>query len=270
MSLSRNTLIIGALSAGLVAALVVIIVLAAGGDGGDKSQALAAPPTAAVTATALATATAQATAVTTSTSVPPSPPPPPPAPPAPPPPEPTPRTCVEIRADPVYRTDAERDFFIRNCTSAPVPAATSRPGGAPQPTTAPAPAGQSAEERAYVSRASSVIGYYTARLAQYWGTPSYGALSDLYELAAVALGNANDLDNTRPVPDRFRAAHDGYIRALLALHDQIVPGLNFVTNLQQFLAWEAGFERRVSDTDAALRNYLQVTGIQAPQLGGLR
>jgi hypothetical protein len=28
---------------------------------------------------------------------------------------------------------------------------------------------------------------YTARLRQYWGTPSFGVLSDLYELASIAL-----------------------------------------------------------------------------------
>ncbi len=271
--MSKLTLALGAAAA--IAAIVIVAAVVASGGGNDSIQAVAvatpttqSQPAAAGNPTVAPTQTPVATAQPGPTEAPPAPTTPPPAPTAEPQ-LPDRTSCAEIRADPVYRTDAEREFFIRDCTGPAAPAATSRPGGAPLPTTAP-PGDQSAVEKAYVTRATAVIGYYTARLAQHWNQPVFGATRDLYELASLALGNANDLDNIRPVPDAFREAHDGYVRALLALHDQIIPGLPNRATFQQFVAWVAGYERRASDASAALRNYLQVTGIQAPQLGGLR
>src|SRR3990172_3951994 len=231
-------LAIGGLSAALAIAIEVIAVLAvSGGDDNGGPSAVApgatAPATAPVAGAATATATLPATnppAPPTATTAPP-PPPPPPAP------EPTPRSCAEIRADPVYRTDAEREFFLRNC-GGPAPAPT-LPG---QPPPAPTSVVLTAAESTYISRASAVMGQYVSRLAQYWDTPSYGAYADLLELASIALNHANALNGLEPVPARFRAPHDRLRNSLLGLHDHIVYNLGFVRTLAEFLAWQASLD----------------------------
>ena len=264
-------LAIGGLSAALAIAIAVIAVLAvSGGDDNGGQSAVAPRATSPATATGAVATTATATAVATATNT-PAPPTAPPPPPPPPPPEPTPRSCAEIRADPVYRTDAERDFFLRNCAGGPA-AAPAAPGApAPQPP-APAPTSVSltAAESTYISRASAVMGQYVARLAQYWDTPSFGAYADLLELSSIALNHANALNGLEPVPARFRTPHDRLRNALLSLHDHIVYNLGFVRTLAEFLAWQAIFERRADEVDAALVSYSLQTGIPIPSLGGLR
>ena len=264
-------LAIGGLSAALAIAIAVIAVLAvSGGDDNGGPSAVAPGATAPATATVAVAATATATLPATNTPAPPTattaPPPPPP-----PPPEPTPRSCAEIRADPVYRTDAEREFFLRNCAGGPAPAPAAPGAPAPQPP-APAPtsAGLTAAESTYISRASAVMGQYVARLAQYWDTPSYGAYADLLELSSIALNHANALNGLEPVPARFRAPHDRLRNSLLSLHDHIVYNLGFVRTLGEFLAWQASLERRADEVDAALVSYSLQTGIRIPSLGGLR
>lgn len=264
-------LAIGGLSAALAIAIAVIAVLAvSGGDDNGGPSAVAPRATAPATATGALAATATATAAATATNT-PAPPTATTAPPPPPPPEPTPRSCAEIRADPVYRTDAEREFFLRNCAGGPA-AAPAGPGApAPQP---PAPAatsvGLTAAESTYISRASAVMGQYVSRLAQYWDTPSYGAYADLLELSSIALNHANALNGLEPVPARFRAPHDRLRNALLSIHDHIVYNLGFVRTLAEFLAWQASLDRRADEVDAALVSYSFQTGIPVPSLGGLR
>jgi len=259
--MGRNPLIIAFLGGAAVAALIGVIVVAAGrgSENGGSKNLLAQAATA--TATQAATATQLPSPIPAPTQ--------PPAPPPPPPPEPTPRTCAEIRADPNYRTDAERDFFIRNCGTTAAAAPTARPGAPPPPLPPPPAAGLTAEEQSYISRASVVMGQYIARLAQYWHTPSFGAYSDLYELASIALNHANALNALQPVPDRYRASHDRLVQSLLALRDHILT-VRSLGSRQQFTVWLATYDRLTDGLDQALKAYSTNTGIPIQNLGGLR
>jgi hypothetical protein len=182
------------------------------------------------------------------------------------------RSCAEIRASGTYLSEEERAFFLANClTQAPAPGPAAGP--APQPA-GPAPAqpsdsGFTEEEERYRRRASQVNLEYTARLAQYWSTPSFGAQSDLYELASIALNHANALNALEPVPPRFRAPHDALVRSLVAFRDHILT-IESVPTFQAFVIWVATFERLGDTLDANLVAWQRAVGVDVVSLGGLR
>ncbi len=264
MSPTRTGLLIGALTAAVTIAVVLGIVVATGGnDSSPPSQVVAAPSVA---------PTLAATLAPTSTPVPspaPAPTQPPPAPTeAPPPPPPQIRTCAEIRVDPAYRSEEERQFFIQNCVATPRPQSTSAApqANAPGP---PSQAGPTEEEQAYTRRASQVNLEYTAKLSQYWNTPSQGGLNDLYDLGAIALNHANAISAIQPVPSRFRGAHDTLIGTLLAFRDHILR-INTVGSQSQFLTWLATYERLADTLNVNLVAWQRAVGVQVVSLGGLR
>jgi hypothetical protein len=181
------------------------------------------------------------------------------------------RTCEAIRADPDYRSPEERTFFQTVCALTPVPGPSGGAAAAPPaPTQPPAagPTGPTPEEEAYVRRASQVNLEYVAKLRQYWNTPSLGALNDLYELSAIALNHANALNALRPVPDRFRAAHDILVGSLLAFRGHILT-IERVSSQSEFLTWIATFERLGDTLDANLVAWQRTVGIPVVSLGGL-
>ena len=264
MTQSRTAFIIGALSAAVVGLIAVIAVLAlSGGDDSSTGQAKA-QPTVAASATSTPPAASPAPTQPPPTPVPPTPVPPSPVPPTP---EPAIRTCAEIRASGTYVSDAERQFFLQSCGTTGQAQPTARPGA----TTAPPPqdTGQAEAEEAYRRRASGVNLEYTAKLRQYWYTPSMGALSDLYDLSAIALNHANALNAIQPVPARFRASHDALVGSLLAYRDHLLR-ITSVNSLSAYLTWVATYERLADNLSVSLVAWQQLVGIQVVNLGGLR
>jgi len=270
MTPSRSGILIAILAGSLLAAIAVIVLMATSGDGNGGGDSVFGPRPS-PSPPSSPTLAASATTAPSATSVPsPSPQPTqPPLAPTEPPPPPQIRSCAEIRADPVYRSEAERQFFLQNCQPAAAP--TPQPGQQPpaQPPPPPAPAGLTAEEESYVRRASQVNLEYTARLTQYWSQPSFGALADLYELGSVALNHANALNSLEPVPARYRTPHNSLVGTLLAFRDHIFAVGN-VNSQQAFVAWLATFERRSDDLDTTLVAYQTAVGITVVDLGGLR
>lgn len=255
---SATPFIIGFLTAALIAAITVIVIMATNGDGGEATARV--EPTVAATATAAPTA-APTVAPTQAPAV---------SEPAPPP-EPTPRSCAVIRADGNYASELEREFFLNNCQPTPAPASAPLPqqAAAPAPPPPPGPSGPTAEEQAYINRATNATVFFLGRFGQYFGQPSMGALYDIYELATVCRNFANELNSIRPVPQRFQAVHDDLIFRAVAFSDILFAVTNNVGSLQQFIAWLAEYERRLDAFDAALGRFFEVTGIELPTLRAL-
>jgi len=101
------------------------------------------------------------------------------------------------------------------------------------------------------------------------GTPSLGAINDILELGTISLGFANSLSQITPVPQSCRAAHDQLVSRALAFYD-ILRAITSVQSNAQFFAWLATYDRRFDEFDDAFTNWLNVTGIRLPTLGGLR
>lgn len=266
MGANSQGLIIAVLSVALIAALGTVAVMAM--SGGDESPSNASGSAIATSVPATSTTTAVAT-VQPATAVPPTQPPPPTE--APPPPPPTIRTCAEIRADPAYRSEEERQFFLSSCQPTPRPAPA---GGAAPAVQAPAPgpagpSAPSAEEASYISRCSAAAGAFYARFAQYFGQPSLGARSDIQELATVTLNFANSISTIQPVPGRFQFVHANVIGRALAFYDAL-RAFEQVNSLAAFTTWLARYERTFDEFDAAFSLWIIATGIQVPSLGGLR
>ena len=254
-------------------ALIAIVFMMVRDRGGDDDQAaVVVSPTAAATTTSPAAPPrapvsqppdqprAQSVAPTP-TEAPPTPAPtmaPPPAPAA----LPDRTSCGEIAGTP-YRSETERQWYLDHCTggTAPQPTASS---GSPPPAT-----GFTAEEQTYVNRASAQASAFYSRFAQYFGQPSYGLVGDQLELANVNLNFANGLSAIQPVPDRFYAYHYEVIAAALYFHD-VLQAVQSITTLDEYYVWVDYYYLAFDELDYAFSNYVYVTGIQVPTLGGLR
>ncbi|HWC30363.1 MAG TPA: hypothetical protein VG845_09805 [Dehalococcoidia bacterium] len=173
------------------------------------------------------------------------------------------RSCAEIRATGIYNSDEERAFFLANCTTQPAAG-----GGGPvtPPVTAP---GNSAEataaEQEYRRLAEARLAFFIARLVQYYGQPSFGAINDILELGGIARSFANELNALQPVPPRFLQAHN-QLRATLLTFSAHMITIQSVTTFPQFEQWVLRYDETARAVNGAITDYNLVTGLKLPVL----
>jgi hypothetical protein len=170
------------------------------------------------------------------------------------------RSCEEIRAAGTYNSAEERAFFLANCIDRPQAAAPA-PQGVSGPTP-PITSGATTEEEAYRRRAEGKFLYFYARIAQYLGQPSFGALNDLLELGAVCRNFASELNGLEPVPPRFRQVHDQLRAALVSFADHIAVVQNQTTAAAQS-RWISQYISLADRVGQALEDYALVVGIDS-------
>jgi hypothetical protein len=257
----------------LVAVGLIVGILGAGGvalalsGGSDKpaAQAVVQPtsePTRFIDA-------APTSVPPTSTPLPPTQPPPPP-----PPTEIPVRTdCAAIRAT-GYNSDAERNYFLANCTGGNAPAPTARPGGAappPPPAPAAAPSGPqalTAEEQHYKDQASAQLAYLNAQVAQFanGNAASFGSGSAAILQFCTLVGNVIPaLDNLQPVPPRYKAVHDAMRSTHVKLHADCILFNSGMTSAQ-IVAWYNKIVVDIDAADGAIDDYSRVVGIKLQDL----
>ena len=170
--------------------------------------------------------------------------------------------CQEVRRDPAgYRSDAERELFLTNCTltqATPAITASPPPGGV---------SGLPDTESSYLQRASLVYRQWTPGLNNYLVQLSPESFVDSALRRSVSLGIADVVqkytDGLRAagqVPLRFVLVHEQLMAALLAFdaHAKTIDSIQSNVRLNE---WVAAFNRLSEAVRVALRAYQQALGI---------
>jgi hypothetical protein len=200
------------------------------------------------------------------TPVPPPPPPPPPTAPT----EPPVRTNCDLIKATGYQSDAERNYFLANCTgaaAAPGPAATVRPAATAVPLAGGSAAAVNPDEQRYRDQAAAQLGYLNAQLAQFYNgnAASYGATAALLQLCTIAGNVANAMDSLQPVPPRFKGVHDEMRSSHVAFRNDCVT-ITSVSTLGQFNTWLIKFDNGIDRMNSAIDDFDRVVGIQLASL----
>jgi hypothetical protein len=170
------------------------------------------------------------------------------------------RSCDEIRDTGTYVSDAERDFFLEECTDeAEEAAAPSGPASTPRPTAATVEA-----ERAYRVKAESIANSYLTVLHGYTPARLRESSAAVSDFGARAGGWANQLENFAPVPPRYLVAHQRLQTALweLAAHTRLVA--NGQANIEDE-AYQTQLNRLIDSLNAAIDAYFNVLGVPEPE-----
>jgi hypothetical protein len=245
-----------AIAAGFLAGIIVavVVVLASGGDDDSSPEAANLNPTAAASPTATTAPTETAVPEPSATPEPqPSPQPEPSA-------TPVIRSCDEIRADPVYRSPEERQFFLDNCLG-------ETQASQPAPSQEPAPSSNSSEattaEALYRDRAEGSMVIFVAKLTQYFSTPALGTVGDLLDFGAVLRRQAQEMDLLPTPPPRFEQAHNQLRASLLAFADYLLTIVN-VHNQAEYDVWLVPYFDFFDAMISAIDDYALVVGFDLP------
>ena len=245
-----------AIAAAFLAGIIIAgaVVLASGGGNDSGPEAANVNPTAEASPTA--------TPVPTETPVPepsatptqqPSPQPGPSA-------TPVIRSCDEIRADPVYRSPEERQFFLDNCLN-DTPASNSAPAQEPSPSASSSEA--TAQEALYRDRAEGSMVVFVAKLTQYISTPNLGTVGNVLDFGALLRRQAQEMDLLPTPPPRFKQAHDQLRASLVSLADYMLTAVDVHTEAE-FYVWYAGYLDALEAMFSALEDYALVVGFDLP------